>query len=142
MATGWEASVRKQVEDIVKEKTIEFAKKAADELCKEYKYVMDDFYGEYDPKRYKRHKGNGGLYQNWRRFYKNSHGGLGVVYGGVEFGPEYMTANYNAKTGAFRVFDSFINGFHGPEFLGITSGIGDPYYHMIQFRDLLANNLT
>lgn len=146
MASGWEAAVRKQVEDLVAEKTIELAKKAADELTKEYKYVLDTFYGEYYPNEYVR---TGGLAKSGRRYYKNSHGGLGVVYGGVEFGPDLMPDKYKNPRGGqkrpidnpYRVFDSFINGFHGPEFMGITSSIGDPYWHMIKFRDILANNL-
>ena len=147
MAAGWEAAVRQQVEDIVKEKTVELAKKAADEMTKEYKYVLDTFYGEYSPRYYHR---TGGLMKSGRRYYKNSHGGLGVVYGGVEIGSDLMPDNYrNPWTGEKRavdnperVFTSFLAGFHGPEFMGIASGIGDPYWHMVKFRDILANNLV
>lgn len=144
---SWESGLKQDVEDIVSKKTIELAKKAADELTKEYKYVLDTFYGEYSPREYVR---TGGLAKSGRRYYKNSHGGLGVVYGGVEFGSDFMPDNYrNPRTGKkrpidnpHRVFDSFLNGFHGPEFMGIAAGIGNPYYHMIRFRDLLMNNLN
>jgi len=144
---GWEDTVRKSVEDVVSKKTIELAKKAADELTKEYKHVLDNFYGEYYPNEYVR---TGGLAKSGRRYYKNAHGGLGVVYGGVEFGPDLMPDNYKNPRGGkkrpidnpHRVFDSFLNGFHGPEFMGIAAGIGDPYWHMIQFRNLLMNNLV
>ena len=144
---SWESGLKQDVENIVSKKTIELAQKAADELTKEYKYVLDQFYGEYSPNIYHR---TGGLAKSGRRYYKNSHGGLGVVYGGVEFGSDLMPDNYkNPYTGKkrpidnpHRVFDSFLNGFHGPEFMGIASGIGDPYYHMIQFRNLLMNNLN
>ena len=117
MATErWEAAVRKQVEKKKKKKTIELAHKAADEMVKEYAMIMVKFYAEYTPKFYKR---TGGLAGSFQRYYKNSHGGLGVVYGGVEFGSDFMAEVYRAIEGASRVIDSFLWGFYGPEFLGI-----------------------
>lgn len=149
MATGWEADIRKQVEEKVAEKTIELAKKAADKLTEEYNLVLDRFYAEYDPHVYRR---TGGLQKSGKRFYKNSHGGLGIVWGGVEFGNEFMPDNYkNPYTGKKRpidnperVFESFLAGFHGPEFMGIEfTGIGvPPYQHMEDFRDYLMNHLV
>lgn len=142
---SWESDVRQQVLDITSKKAEELGKKARDELVKEYKYVLDHFYGEYYPHEYVR---TGGLKAGFKPYYKNAHKGS-WVYGGVEFGPDLMPDNYrNPRTGQKRpidnpqrVFDSFLNGFHGPEFLGIAAGIGNPYYHMVRFRDLLANNL-
>lgn len=150
MASGWEADLRKQVEDKVAEKTIELAKKAADKMTEEYSHMLDWFYGEYDPRFYHR---TGGLQKSGKRFYKNSHGGLGVVWGGVEFGSEFMSDNYkNPYTGEKRsidnpgrVFESFLNGFHGPEFMGIAFDSvpgGYPYQHMIEYRDYLMNHLV
>ena len=144
---SWESAIRKDVEDIVSKKTIELANKAADELTKEYKFVLDSFYAEYYPKEYIR---TGGLRQSGHRYYKNSHGGLGVVYGGVEFGPGFMPDNYKNPRGGRkrpidnpqRVFDSFLNGYHGPEFMGIAAGIADPLDHMIKFRNILMDNLN
>lgn len=143
---SWESGLKQDVEGIVSKKTIELAQKAADELTKKYKYVLDTFYGEYYPNEYVR---TGGLAKSGRRYYKNSHGGLGVVYGGVEFGSDLMPDNYkNPRTGEkrpidnpHRVFDSFLNGFHGPEFMGIAAGINDPLRYMIDFRNELKNNL-
>lgn len=140
MATGgWEAAVRKQVEDLVAAKTIELAHKAADEMVKEYAMIMVKFYAEYTPKFYKR---TGGLAGSFQRYYKNSHGGLGIVYGGVEFGSDFMPEVYRAREGASRVMDSFLWGFHGPEFLGIESGIPEPYIELEKRRDYIANNLV
>lgn len=140
MATGgWEAAVRKQVEDLVAAKTIELAHKAADEMANKYEMIMLKFYGEYTPIQYKH---TGGLARSGHRYYKNSHGGLGIVYGGVEFGPAFMPEVYRAREGSNRVFDSFLNGYHGPEFLGIGAGISDPYGELIKYRDFIANNLV
>lgn len=144
---SWESGLRQDVENVVSKKTIELAKKAADELTKEYKHVLDNFYGEYYPNEYVR---TGGLARSGRRYYKNAHGGLGVVYGGVEFGSDLMPDNYKNPRGGkkrpidnpVRVFDSFLNGFHGPEFMGIAAGIGDPLQHMIDFRNNLKDNLA
>ena len=139
MATGgWEAAVRKQVEDLVKAKTIELAHKAADEMVKEYAMIMVKFYAEYTPRFYKR---TGGLAGSFQRYYKNSHGGLGIVYGGVEFGSDFMPDVYRAEEGASRVFSSFLHGFHGPEFLGIGAGIGRPYPELLKRRDYVMNHL-
>ena len=138
----WKTSVTQQVEDKVKAKTMELAQKAADELTKKYDMMMLKFYGEYDPKRY---KNTGGLAGSGHRFYKNSHGGLGFVYGGVEFGSDFMPEVYRAKEGASRVFESFLNGYHGPEFVGIKAKdpmLKDPYNELLKYRDFIKNNLV
>lgn len=142
MSEGWEKAVIKQVEDKVKEETLKLAKKAQDELVKEYKHVVNMFYSEYSPKSYKRHASRGmtpGYELSYKKFWQNSHGALGVVYGGVEISPDRMYSDYRESSSA--VLQSFLDGYHGPPNAGIWSSV-DAYNHMIKFRDILANNLV
>ncbi len=142
MAEAWEKAVIRQVEDRVKEETLKLAKKAQTELVKEYQYVINHFYSEYDPKVYKRHSQRGmtpGLELTYKKFWQNSHGGLGVVYGGVEISSENMYDDYRSPVE--DVLQSFLDGHHGPANSGIWSSI-KTYDHMVKFRDILANNLV
>lgn len=142
MSASWEKSITDYVESRVKEETVRLAKKARDELIKEYKHTIDRFYSEYTPKFYKRHATRGmapGYSLTYKPFYQNSHGGLGVVYGGVEISNEDMYDDYQSPNS--DVLQSFLSGYHGPP-------SGERYYppaagdHMIKFRDILANNLV
>lgn len=142
MSSTWEKSVIDFVESRVKEETIRLAKKARDEMVKEYKYVVDRFYGEYTPKVYKRHGDRGqtpGYLSSFKPFWQNSHGGLGVVYGGIEISSDGMPDDYSQPNSA--VLQSFLDGYHGPPAAGIWSSV-QAGEHMIKFRDILANNLV
>lgn len=142
MSESWEKAITKQVEDKVKEKTLELAKKAQAELIKEYQYVINRFYDEYFPTTYKRHAQRGmkpGYEKTYRKFWQNSHGALGTVYGGIEISSDKMYDDYAAPPE--YVLASFLGGYHGPASRGIWSGIRT-YEHMLKFRDILANNLV
>ena len=142
MNEAWEKAIIKQVEDKVKEETLKLAHKVQDEMIKEYRHVINRFYGEYSPKLYKRHSSRGmapGYELTYKKFWQNSHGALGVVYGGIEISSENMYNDYNYP--AEYVLESFLNGFHGPPNSGIWSSI-EAYNHMVKFRDILANNLV
>lgn len=142
MGEAWEKAVIKQVEDKVKEETLKLAHKAQDELIKEYRHVINKFYNEYSPKVYKRHSSRGmipGYELSYKKFWQNSHGALGVVYGGIEISSDNMYDDYASPSE--YVLGSFLKGIHGPENSGIWSSI-ETYSHMLKFRDILANNLV
>ena len=115
------------------------AHKISDEMAKEYQYVIDRFYSEYDPEYYKRHADRGmrpGLEKTFKKYYKNPHNS--IYYGGIEITSDNMYDDYRDSKDA--VLSSFLNGYHGRASAGIESSIL-PYKHMLRFRNNLINEL-
>lgn len=115
------------------------AHKISDEMAREYQYVIDRFYGEYEPEYYKRHSKRGmvpGLNKTYKKYYKNPHNT--IYYGGIEITSDNMYDDYHDSKDA--VLSSFLNGYHGRASLGIESSLL-PYKHMLKFRDILINDL-
>ncbi len=71
--------------------------------------IIQEFYKDYDPVRYRRHYYNLEN-QSFRRYYSNRHGGRTHVCG-VQFTPELMDDLYVADTD--QVLSSVLDGFHG-----------------------------
>lgn len=115
------------------------AHKISDEMAKEYQYVIDRFYSEYNPEYYTRHAERGmtpGLEKTFRRYYTNKHNS--IYYGGIEITSDNMYDDY--RDSKDKVLSSFLNGYHGRPSLGIESSIL-PYKHMLKFRKTLINEL-
>ena len=115
------------------------AHKISDEMAKEYQYVIDRFYSEYDPEYYVRHSERGmkpGLNKTYKKYYTNKHNS--IYYGGIEISPDRMYDDY--RDSKEKVLSSFLNGYHGRPSAGIESSLL-PYRHMIRFRDQLINAL-
>lgn len=115
------------------------AHQISNELAKEYQYVIDRFYDEYTPKRYKRHSSRGlqpGLTKTFRKYYKNPHNT--IYYGGIEIDSDDMYNDYRDPKG--KVLNSFLNGYHGRPSAGVESSLL-PYKHMLRFREHLINEL-
>ena len=115
------------------------AHKISDEMAREYQYVIDKFYSEYDPEYYKRHSSRGmtpGLNKTYKKYYKNPHNT--IYYGGIEITSDYMYDDYHDSKDA--VLSSFLNGYHGRPSLGIESSLL-PYKHMLKFREILIRDL-
>ena len=115
------------------------AHKISDEMAKEYQYVIDRFYSEYDPEYYVRHSKRGmrpGLEKTYRKYYTNKHNS--IYYGGIEISPDRMYDDY--RDSKEDVLSSFLSGYHGRPSAGIESSLL-PYKHMLRFRDQLINAL-
>lgn len=115
------------------------ADKISDEMAEEYQYVIERFYGEYDPERYVRHSKRGmipGLYKTFKKYYKNPHNT--IYYGGIEITSENMYNDY--RDSKEKVLSSFLNGYHGRPSAGVESSLL-PYKHMLKYRDQLINEL-
>ena len=115
------------------------AHKIADEMAQEYQYVIDKFYDEYKPKRYRRHADRGmtpGLNKTFKKYYKNPHNT--IYYGGIEITSENMYDDY--RDSKDKVLNSFLNGYHGRPSVGIESSLL-PYKHMLKFREQLIYEL-
>ena len=142
LSADWKESIRKQVEKKVDEEAVRVATIARDKLTEKFRSLIDDFYGEYDPKYYYRHGGSGyysdGLHKSYKKYYKNSHGVGGSKYGGIEISAEFMDQDYD--TSSSQVLLSALGGFHGPPFLGINFGL-NPAYSIIKYRNELVNEL-
>ena len=115
------------------------AHKISDEMAQEYQYVIDRFYGEYNPEYYARHSERGmkpGLEKTFKKYYKNPHNT--IYYGGIEITSDNMYDDYHDSKE--KVLSSFLNGYHGRPSAGIESSIL-PYKHMLKFREQLINEL-
>ena len=115
------------------------AHKISDEMAQEYQYVIDRFYGEYNPEYYTRHSERGmkpGLEKTFKKYYKNPHNT--IYYGGIEITSDNMYDDYHDSKE--KVLSSFLNGYHGRPSAGIESSIL-PYKHMLKFREQLINEL-
>lgn len=77
--------VIKRLEREAQKKASQLAHEAQERLTDQYISLIDWFYVDYVPKAYDR---TFGLYNSYKKFYKNSHGT--IMYGGVEVTPERM----------------------------------------------------
>lgn len=123
-------------------KAKELAIEARERMSEEYLYVISDFYSEYEPKYYYRHFNNkydndsllrSGLGKTFEKYYKNSHNTS--FSGGISISTENMYSDYSASQ--TDVLNSFLEGYHGPSFMGIESSL-QPYRHMIRYKDWLV----
>lgn len=117
----------------------ELAHKISDEMAQEYQYVIDRFYGEYDPEHYVRHADRGmnpGLNKTFRKSYKNPHNT--IYYGGIEITSDNMYDDY--RDPKERVLSSFLAGYHGRPSAGIKSSLL-PYKYMLKFREQLVRKI-
>ena len=115
------------------------AHKISDEMAKEYQYVIDSFYSEYDPEYYVRHSARGmrpGLEKTYKKYYTNKHNS--IYYGGIEISTDRMYDDY--RDSKENVLNSFLNGYHGRPSAGIESSLL-PYRHMLRFRNQLIDAL-
>lgn len=123
-------------------KAKELAIEARERMSEEYLYVISDFYSEYEPKYYYRHFNNkydndsllrSGLGKTFEKYYKNSHNTS--FSGGISISTENMYSDYSASQ--TDVLNSFLEGYHGPAFMGIESSL-QPYRHMLRYKDWLV----
>lgn len=123
------------------DKAKELAIEARERLTTEYLNVISDFYSEYEPKYYWRHFNNkydnnslkrSGLGRTFEKYYKDSHGL--VFSGGISISIDNMHTDYEGDQ--IDVLNSFLNGYHGPAYMGIESSI-QPYNHMLRYKDWL-----
>ena len=117
----------------------ELAHKISDEMAQEYQYVIDRFYGEYDPEHYVRHSQRGmtpGLNKTFKKYYKNPHNT--IYYGGIEITSDNMYDDY--RDPKEKVLSSFLDGYHGRPSAGIKSSL-HPYKYMLKFREQLVNKV-
>lgn len=82
---GLNKNVLKYIEHQAQKKASQLAHEAQEKLTNQYVSLIDWFYVDYQPKEYDR---TFGLYNSYKKFYKNSHGT--IMYGGVEVTPERM----------------------------------------------------
>ena len=115
------------------------AHKISDEMAREYQYVIDRFYSEYDPEYYVRHSERGmrpGLIKTFKKYYTNKHNS--IYYGGIEITSDNMYDDY--RDSKEKVLSSFLDGYHGRPSAGVESSLL-PYKHMLKFRERLINEL-
>ena len=142
--------IPKELKDDLKKYAQNVAKYTAtairDEVAEEFRFVIERFYDDYDPKYYIRQNG---LYRTYSKYYKNSHGS--VYYGGIMVSTENMYPGnvtgagskyeYGYRGTQEQVLESFYNGFHGVPTLGILS-TPSPREHMENYIITLANNIS
>lgn len=140
-------STRKLLKEKAEKKAKELAIEARERMTKEYLNVISDFYSEYEPKYYYRHFNNrfddefslknSGLGHTFDKYYKNSHNTH--FSGGISISTENMYSDYSGSQ--LDVLSSFLEGYHGPAFMGIESSV-HPYNHMLRYKDWLIAEFT
>ncbi len=139
-------ATREKLREKAREKAKELAIEARERMTQEYLDVITNFYSEYDPKCYYRHFNNkydlhsllkSGLGRTFEKHYKNSHNSK--YSGGITISTENMYSDYS--TSQINVLNSFLNGYHGPAFMGIESSI-ETYNHMLRYKDWLIAEFT
>lgn len=107
------------------------ATQCRDALTEEYNYSVQRFYGEYDPKQYKRQYS---LYNTGKKYYRNPHGTK--FHGGVEIFSDKMSKHHDSNE---YVLDISLMGIHGEPSIAITP----PWIldHMLTYRLLLFNSI-
>lgn len=103
-------------EKYLKTYAIEYCTKAADDLTETAKYAIEEFYNDYDERRYKRT--NNLKNNSYKRYYKNNGK---RVWGGVEISADNMDTYYRKnKDGIIEERDPFLvfstaweSGLHG-----------------------------
>lgn len=132
---------RKELEEKAINKAKELAIEARERMTMEYLNVISDFYSEYDPKYYWRHFNNkyderslknSGLGRTFEKYYKDSH--RSVFTGGISISTDNMYSDYEGSQ--WDVLGSFLEGYHGPAYMGIESSM-QPYNHMLRYKDWL-----
>lgn len=132
---------RKKYQKMAEDKAKELAVEARERMAEEYLNVISKFYSEYDPKYYWRHFNNkydekslksSGLGRTFEKYYKNSHGS--VFTGGISISTDNMYSDYEGSQ--WDVLCSFLEGYHGPAYMGIESSL-QPYNHMLRYKDWL-----
>ena len=140
---GLDKNTLKYLEKQAQKKASELAHEAQEKLTDHYVSLIDWFYVDYQPIAYDR---TFGLYDSYKKFYKNSHGT--IIYGGVEVTPEKM-ADYDYKRRqpitASTLLDKFIYNpsgtWHGGDMHG---GYGKPasfgiYKEMHKYHEQLKD---
>lgn len=134
-------ATRKELEEKAVKKAKELAIEARERMTEQYLNVISDFYSEYDPKYYWRHFNNNyderslkrsGLGRTFEKYYKDSHGS--VFTGGISISTDNMYSDYEGSQ--WDVLTSFLEGYHGPSYMGIESSV-HPYNHMLRYKDWL-----
>ena len=134
-------ATRKELEEKAIKKAKELAIEARERMTEQYLNVISDFYSEYDPKYYWRHFNNNyderslkrsGLGRTFEKYYKDSHGS--VFTGGISISTDNMYDDYEGSQ--WDVLGSFLEGYHGPAYMGIESSM-QPYNHMLRYKDWL-----
>lgn len=122
------------------------AEQASFLLEDEYNYVIERFYNEFTPEYYVRHAERlqpPGLPKTYVRVYgssyKNYNGSTSDMFGGLELSGINMYQDYNAPPE--WVLSSFLNGYHGPPYIGCESSI-EPFTHMINYIRFLSNVIS
>ena len=114
------------------------AQQSADDLEREYKYVIDKFYGEYSPKKYVRHADRGmepGLPKSLNiELHPTSDG----FYGGIDISSENMYDDYYDTPD--NVLRHFLDGYHGNKSLNIKSDIETEKY-MDEYCNAIEKNI-
>ena len=140
------ATTKERIKQMARKKAKELAIEARERMTEEYLCVISNFYSEYDPQYYYRHFNNrydewsllnSGLGHTFEKYYKNSHNSF--YSGGISISTENMFSDYTAPQ--IDVLNSFLNGYHGPAFMGIESSI-DTYRHMLRFKELLIADFS
>ena len=106
------------------------------------RHQEDDFYETFPYPLYIRHHDRGlnlspGLNLTFRKYYRNPHN---TIYrGGIIIDSEKMYNDYHADNDV--VLKSFLDGYHGPEFMGIHKGTF-PLKEILEFRDIIRENIN
>lgn len=120
--------IRKYANNVAKH----IAMAVRDDMAKEYKYVVEQFYSEYRPRYYFRYDE---LWDTYEPYYHNSSPNF---YGGIILDGSKMSDElYQDSAGAYS---SFLNGYHGHPSLGIYGSI-NAYEHMMDYRDSIIANI-
>lgn len=106
-----------------------------DDISKHYEYLIDAFYTEYIPEYYARVHG---LYNSYRKYYKNSHGS--IYYGGIEISDTKMNDD-NYKASKATVLSSFLGGYHGLISQNIRINV-EPENDIKDYRDEIIYNIS
>lgn len=105
------------------------------------RHMEDNFYDHFLYKLYVRHHDreanlNPGLQLIYYKFYSNPHN---TIYsGGIVINTEKMYTDYHIDNSF--VLESFLDGYHGPEFMGIHKGTF-PLREIMDYRDYLVDNI-
>ncbi len=129
-----EADLRKYANNVCRNAASEIA----DELTKEARLGINQFYDDYSPIYYRRHFTN--FFNNsFRRYYSNPHNT--IFSGGVEYTPDAMNDIYQHPIE--EVFYSVIEvGSHGPELYSIVPAMNpSPMQIVIEKRDSIVKNI-
>lgn len=168
MTKEYKDKIKKEAQERAKQLAIE----ARDLMAKEYISIIRQFYTEYEPEYYYRHKTNysdsgimdTGLGRTFEKYYKQSHdryysGGIWIDVMRHDGTNRNMFNDYSGTQE--QVINTFIHGLHGPLwkgdpgnngsyidngycgiYRGLNRGYLDVYEHMVRYRYSLIQDFA